>query len=261
MLKKIRQFLIKKNLCRTEINQRIKYMKQIFSWGVENELVPETVAGALHYVKALRTGEQHVREAVPVTAVSDTDIDATLPKLPEAIADMVRIHRAVGCRPSEVCNLKWEDIDETDTIWIYTPWESKMEHKNKQRHITLLPEVQAILEKYRYRPANEYIFCPKEAFKHEKNRKDFSRFYDRYQISSYASAIKRACKRAGIPSWTPYQLRHTFATNTRRLVGIEAAQLLLGHFQISTTELYAEKTLEAIKEAAKKLLNLQKETD
>lgn len=263
-LKHIRNKLINKNLCRTEINQRIKYIKQMFSWGVENELVTPETAGALRYVKSLRKEEQNVRESVPMSAVPNEYVDAVLPYLPEPIADMVRINKAVGCRPSEVCHLRWIDINksEEEDIWIYTPWKYKTEHRKKQRHIPLLPEVQHILERYKHRPVNEYIFSPRETlklFSKKKKRKDDYRFHDCYTISGYANAIKRACKRANIPSWAPYQLRHTFATNTRTLVGIEVAQLLLGHAQISTTELYAEKTFEAIKAVAKTLLKTKKE--
>ena len=45
--------------------------------------------------------------------------------------------------------------------------------------------------------------------------------------------------------WHPNQLRHTAATMIRRQYGAEAAQAILGHSELSTTEIYAEKNLEA----------------
>ncbi|MCI0675765.1 MAG: site-specific integrase [Phycisphaerales bacterium] len=43
--------------------------------------------------------------------------------------------------------------------------------------------------------------------------------------------------------WNPHQLRHTAATSIRKLFGIEAAQVMLGHSRLDTTELYAERNM------------------
>jgi integrase len=64
-----------------------------------------------------------------------------------------------------------------------------------------------------------------------------------YSRRSYRQAIVRACRRAGVPAWTPRQLRHTAATRIRDRFGVEAAQVVLGHAQLDTTELYAAKSL------------------
>ena len=39
----------------------------------------------------------------------------------------------------------------------------------------------------------------------------------------------------------PNQLRHTAATEIRRLHGIEAASILLGHRGVTVTQVYAER--------------------
>ena len=56
-------------------------------------------------------------------------------------------------------------------------------------------------------------------------------------------AIQRACRRAGVPVWTPHQLRHTRATVIRQEFDIEAAQIILGHSKPDTTLIYAERDL------------------
>jgi integrase len=53
--------------------------------------------------------------------------------------------------------------------------------------------------------------------------------------------------------WHPNQLRHTAATIIRRQYGAEAAQAVLGHAELSTTELYAEKNLEAARAIMKEI--------
>ena len=56
-------------------------------------------------------------------------------------------------------------------------------------------------------------------------------------------AIVRACRKAGVPEWTPLQLRHTTATTVRSRFGLEAAQVVLGHAKADVTQIYAERDL------------------
>jgi hypothetical protein len=62
-----------------------------------------------------------------------------------------------------------------------------------------------------------------------------------YHPHALTDAVARACKKAGIDRWHPNQLRHLFATEVRKLHGIEAAQVLLGHARADVTQVYAER--------------------
>jgi integrase len=57
-------------------------------------------------------------------------------------------------------------------------------------------------------------------------------------------AIQRACRRAGIPAFSPHQIRHTRATMIRRRYGLEGAKAVLGHTDTKITEIYAERNVE-----------------
>jgi integrase len=63
---------------------------------------------------------------------------------------------------------------------------------------------------------------------------------DRYTKAGYEGAITRACRRAGVPAWSPSQLRHSCATRVRRLYGLDGAAAVLGHRLGTVTEVYAE---------------------
>jgi integrase len=65
-----------------------------------------------------------------------------------------------------------------------------------------------------------------------------------YHPESYAHHVEKAAQRAGVPHWHPNQLRHLFATEVRRLHGLEAAQVLLGHSRADVTQVYAERDLQ-----------------
>jgi hypothetical protein len=66
----------------------------------------------------------------------------------------------------------------------------------------------------------------------------------RYTRHSYRVAVQRACRRAGLPPWSPRQLRHTRATLIRQAYGLEGAKAVLGHADTKITEIYAERDLE-----------------
>jgi integrase len=53
--------------------------------------------------------------------------------------------------------------------------------------------------------------------------------------------------------WSPNQLRHNFATTARREFGIEATRTVLGHSSAVTTEIYAEKDMEAARAVIAKI--------
>lgn len=63
-------------------------------------------------------------------------------------------------------------------------------------------------------------------------------------------ACQRACQKAGVELFVPYDLRRSMATRTRASLGKEAAKVLLGHAKTSTTEIYLpEEVQEAVKVA------------
>jgi uncharacterized protein (TIGR02996 family) len=64
-----------------------------------------------------------------------------------------------------------------------------------------------------------------------------------YTTAAYGYAVRKAAEKAGVPAWHPNQLRHSFATAVRRLHGLEAAQVLLGHARADVTQLYSERNL------------------
>lgn len=273
-LKEVRQKFVESGLCRNEVNDRTMRIKRIFNWGVENELVPESTAGALKYVSKLQPGDTVARETEAVTSVEDAIVAATIPFLPPTVDDMVRLQQLTGCRPSEVRNLRWCDIDQSDDIWIYIPWEHKTEHKKKRRIIAIMSPAREIFEKYRHRPEDEFIFSPRETVRLINERRRVNRKTPvqpsqvlrgeaakkrqpkqntQYSRRAYNLAIERACEKAGVPSWSPNQLRHFFATETDELLDKEAARSLLGHSHSSTTEIYIDENIEKIKKIARQI--------
>lgn len=259
-LKVVRQQLVENDLSRKYVNDSANRIRRMFRWAVSEELIPVAVYEALRTVEGLRRGETSARESRRVLPVEESSVAATLPHLPTVVADMVQVQRLLGCRPDEVCSLRPVDLERTSEVWQYRPAHHKMEHRGQSRVIFVGPRAQAILEPYLSVATEKWCFSPTESEsrrnhqrrakarqprRHLKRKQNAQRLPgERYTTDSYRRAIQRACDRAGIPRWTPNQLRHTAATEIRRKYGLEAAQSILGHTNMNVTEIYAERNYE-----------------
>src|SRR4029079_16069980 len=76
---------------------------------------------------------------------------------------------------------------------------------------------------------------------------------DHYDVDGYRRAIRRACGRLGLPIWFPLQLRHAAGTAIRKQFGLEASQAVLGHNELSVTQIYSEVDKAAAKEIMAKI--------
>lgn len=273
-VKAIIEALIEEGRTRYYVVQRVAQIKRIFKWAVSEELIPHDAYMRLTTVEAPRKGKTKAKELPPITPVEDAAIEATLTRLPQVVADMVRLQRFTGARPGEVCQLRPADVDRSTPVWRYVPQEHKTEHRGKARVILIGPKAQAVLAPYLLRDAESYCFNPTDSEKKRRTERSENRVTPigygnrpgtnrkrrpkrragyRYQIASYRRAIARAAKEAGVESWSPNQLRHAAATELRRVYGIEAAQVVLGHSELSTTQIYAERNIEKAAEIMAKL--------
>ncbi len=288
-LRRVQDRLAAEGHTRQGVNELVKGIRAVFKWGVSRELVRAPIHQALCTVPPLKYGRTKAPESKPIKPVADEVVDATLPALPEVVADMVRLQRLTGMRPGEVCKLRPCDLDRSHDVWIYTPPDHKTAHLGRDRIIFVGPKAQVILRPYLLRPADSYCFSPAESERRRRARQHEARKTplscgnrpqghadgpagDRYCTLVYRRAIERgvskvnrernlAAKAAGIPiedvtplvNWFPNQLRHTAGTAIRRQFGLEAAQVALGHASADTTQIYAEKNAELAREVAKRI--------
>jgi integrase len=264
-LQVIQQRMIESGYCRIFINKQIGRIKRAFKWAVSQELISGESLPALQAVSGLRKGRTDARETDPVLPVDDGIVNATLPKLPPVVADMVRFQRLTGCRPGEVCALRPSDVDRSADVWAYRPESHKTQHHERGRVVFIGPKAQAVLLPYLLRGGNEYCFSPvdserkRRAEMHESrktplscgNRPGSNRKTKPartagacYTADSYRRAVHRACELAEVEKWAPNQLRHSAGTEVRQKYGLEAAQVILGHSKADVTQVYAERDME-----------------
>jgi integrase len=260
-LKEVREEFIRDGQARTTVNSNISRVRRMFRWGTENELLPVAIYQALATVTGLRRGRTVAADARPVLPVAQEAINKVMPRLPGPIQAMVQLQLLTGCRPAEICQMRPIDIDRTGEVWCYRPQSHKTAHHGVERRIFLGPKAQAILTPWLTRNPQEYCFSPAEFRRQQDARRRAGRKSpmtpsqakrrpksqprripgDRYKPCSYRISIARACRKVKIPVWKPNQLRHTRATELRRLYGLDAAQVVLGHSEANVTQIYAEK--------------------
>ena len=240
-LKTIRRQFLDQGLCRNTINGYIGVIKQLFSWGCEEEIVPAEVAGALRTMRALQSGRTSAVDYEDIQPVDDAVVEQTLTYIKSAqIKDMIRVQRLISGRPQDIHNMRACDIDRSGEIWKYTPYRHKTKHRGKVRELAIGPKAQQILQKYIDQCSNPENFV-------------FPRSKAKYYERRYGNAIAAACKKAGVPPWTPNQLRHSGATEIREKFGLEYAQASLGHSSMKVTEIYAKASFEKAAKVAKEI--------
>jgi integrase len=263
-LKAVRQEMIRAGRCRPVVNKDVNRIKRMFRWAVEHELVPVTVFQALQTVAGLGKGRSEAREPEPVGPVPEEHVRAVLAFVTAPVAAMIQLQRLTGARPGEVTALRPCDVARgPDGVWVYRPHEFKTEHLGLDRRILLGPRAQEVLLPWLDRAPEAYCFSPAEAVAARNARLRANRKSPmtpsqaarkpkarpkrapgvRYNKDSYRSAIRRACRKAGVPVWHPNQLRHNAATEVRAKFGLDAAQAVLGHAKADVTQVYAERDL------------------
>lgn len=211
-LKLVRDEMVNRGKCRTNINRQVHRIRRLFSWGVENELVDAHVYEALKHVKPLTPGRSEAVETDPVEPVPQAIVDATLPYLTGVLQAMVRLQLLTGARPGEVCLLRPCDVTiRTDGLWSYHPVRHKTTWRGKERAILIGPQAREVLQPFLQREPEAFCFSPAESEAERSATRRASRitpltpsqkarlpngraFTERYTKDSYGKAIRRACR-------------------------------------------------------------------
>lgn len=238
LLRQVRQDMLNKNLARRTINQRTIKVRRAFKWAVSEELIPANVWHALATVDPLKYGRTTAKETEEVKPAPQKHIDKVRQEVSPPVRAMIDLQLLTGMRPGEVRIMRGCDLNMSGTSWEYRPEHHKTEHFGNERCIILGPRAISIIRPFLLHDLSSYLF---RSDHHAATSPCYAR-------DSYYRAIARACKRAKVPRWSPGQLRHNFATQIREAYGLEAAQALLGHSKLETTQIYAERNRSQMRE-------------
>lgn len=263
----VRDEMIRLGWCRRTCNASTHRIRRMFRWAAAEELVPADVLHALTALPPLLRGRCNAPDREPIRPVDDAIVDAIQDHVAPNVWDMIQVQRLTGMRPAEVCVMRTADIDTTGALWEFRPAHHKTEHHGAERVIPLGPRARAIVQGYLRPVTTEYLFQPADAIRwhagqaktHRRPsqkatpRKTERTLAEHFTTDTYRKAIALGCRKAGTPTWKPNQLRHSAATRIRKELGLEAAQVVLGHSSADVTQIYAERNLGLAREIATKL--------
>ncbi|HFD87381.1 MAG TPA: hypothetical protein ENJ35_06875 [Gammaproteobacteria bacterium] len=215
------------------LNGMMAVIRRMYRWGMQHDCVHPDAAFQIMQVPGFSTTE--TRPTKQKKAISREWINKVLAVCSDDLHDLIMTHLLVGARPNEILIMRPIDIDTSGGAWLYTPQHHKLSYRGKQRVIAIGPQAQEILNRRMPRSMEALIF---PMWPNSTNR-----------TAAYRQAVKRVCRRAGLPEehwFTPYDLRHTYASELARDTPTTTLAAAMGHHKITTTQQYVHTGLEEI---------------
>jgi integrase len=260
--KTLRAKMVELGWNRKTINDHCQRVKRVIRWAVENELLPSDRWEALRAVRGLARGRTEAPEPIPRKPADPALFRATLPHLPPMLAAAARLIYLTGARPSEILRMRPCELDRSGAVWTLTPERHKGTWRGSARVLYLGPEAQTVLTPWLLKTPGqeEFIFSPARPeaerqrtrsenrvvkpwpshAKLNKVKRKARRYKPYYDKDALNRAVLRACEKAKVEPWTPYQLRHLRAVELREEFGLEHARAVLGHAYASMSDHYSK---------------------
>ena len=227
-------FLFKSNLKRSSINRKISSIKALYLFLMKKNKIDISPIAEIIVPK---------QEKYLPTSMSESEVEKLLKspdsklKIEKRDKAMIELLYATGVRISELINLKMTDIDTQRCV-------IKVLGKGSKER--LIPFGESALEalndylKDRCKSPTKEIFLSNRGTKLSRQA-----FWQRIKIYLHREGLKE--------SISPHTLRHAFATHLlNRGADLRSVQLLLGHSDLSTTQIYTHIAKQRLSEVLKK---------
>jgi len=159
--------------------------------------------------------------------------------LPDDLAALAEFCLLTGCRVGSAIGLEWRDVDLESRIVVFRNMKGGEHHS--------IPMTERLRNLIANQPRLLHI---KNVFTYKY--RGLARKRRAYTPKGWTKPWQAALRAADIEDFKFHDLRHTAASRATRAVGIEAAQKLLGHKDISTTQRYAHVNMDDLLKAMEK---------
>ena len=226
--------LFKKNLKSTSVNRKISSLKAFYLFLVRKKKIQTTPLSEIVTPKKEQYLPISMSEDEVEKLLNSPDTSTYIENRDKAMIEMLY---ATGMRISELVNLKITDIDnERSVLKVFGKG-------SKERLVPFGEKASDSLNSYlsdRKKSLSKEVFLSNRGTKMSR-----SGFWQRIKIYLSRSGLKN--------SISPHTLRHAFATHLlNRGADLRSVQLLLGHSDLSTTQIYTHIAKHRLGEVLKK---------
>lgn len=214
-----------RGLKESSIQTHINTLRSFFGWLAAEELIDRS---PMLRIKSHRVDKKGARK--PLTAEELERLREGCTSLRDAA--LVEFLASTGCRLGEVAGIQVADVDFKERSV------TVLGKGNKRRKVYFSVRAKRALERYLHkRPGGTALFA------------DSRKPYDALCRRGIEQTVQQIGERSGLPRRIyPHLLRHTFATQSLQAgMDITIIQQLLGHESVSTTQIYAEVSPEAVR--------------
>lgn len=239
--------LTQDHVSKSFVNTEIRFMKSFFAWLFTEEIIQRNPMDKIDQVKVQKAKKK---------AFTDMEIE----KLRESCrtpmeAALIEVLLSTGCRVSEISSIQISEIKE-DKVLVHGKG-------NKDRIVYLNAKAQIAIAKYlnERSDTNPYLF-PQGIWLVDNKKPNYNPFWYRNpeligegqrDKGGFEATVRKIGKRAGVENAHPHRFRRTCATMAlRRGMPLELVSKMLGHEQLTTTQIYLDLSEHELEEAHKK---------
>lgn len=227
-------------------------VKEVIATAVNEDLCPPVKSN-------IRNPSPSKKELSVLTARSQAQLEQVLISQPNGTNIGILLSLYTGLRISEVCALKWSDIDLQNNILhvrstVARVKDSENGHatrlvidtpktKSSRRDIPIAKHLSEMLRSLFEKRRSEYVISENEGFVSPR---------------TFEYRFHRVVEKSGLRQFNYHTLRHTFATRCVELgVDVKTLSEILGHANVSVTlNTYVHSSMERKREQLEKLTNL-----
>lgn len=234
-IKSYLMILNEKNLDKKSISRKLAAIRSLFKYGYQKDMIENNPTAFISNPKTSRKLPEIVATNLILQIYDEAEKIDEKPELVKVIFEML-----YGCalRVSELCDLKFSDVDiDKSQVRVFGKGSKTRIVPIGEKSIKILKEYLAL------NPVNAHT---DPLIRNKNNEKIYPRFVHRL-VNKYLSNVTDIKKKS------PHILRHSAATHMLdNGADLRAVKDILGHENLSTTQIYTHVSIERLKSTYKK---------
>jgi len=219
--------LLNDNISTRSVNRKITTLKTYFRFLIKEDVISESPMQKIISPKTSKRLPVFVEEIKMNQLLNEIDFGEGFVGQRDRL--ILELFYFTGIRLSELINLKTEDIDYSNSTILV------LGKRKKERLIPLTSDILFKIKKLNSSNKNKYLFTT------DKGKQISTKQVYRL-VNKYLGMVTTLDKKS------PHILRHTFATHMlNNGADINAIKELLGHANLSATQVYTHNTIEKLK--------------